>query len=193
MWLLNEHKRRLDETLGAPTKAQLLVGGEELFEAEEAYLYVVGRFFVTVGFHGGVSRYACFSKDKTDDPMFDDRDVEVSLALISPDARWDVTGKEHEDSGNDGQPTDTVLGIISQYETAIKDSNGKMVRITAAHRSFRPHFLAYTVSPPPAAHAPVMSKRLEKLAREMNASETSAEKVDAVIAVINELLSERKR
>ncbi len=193
MPLLNEEKRELDEMFGAPKAAQLLVGGEELFEAEEAHLYVIGRFLVTVGFHDGVSRYACFSKEQRDDPLFDDRNVEVSLALIAPDARWGVSAKEENEPQGDGQQMETLLGIIAQYETVIRDAEGSTVRLTAAHRSFKPYLLAYTVKPPPAEAAPTISRKLEKLVREMNASESQAGKINAVIAVINELLAERKK
>jgi hypothetical protein len=191
MGILNESKDRLSEFFGAPQPAQILVGGDELFEVEEAFLYTIGRFLVTVGFYRGVSRYACFSKEKRDDPLFDDRDVEVSLALIAPESEWSTseTDSENDEGPDTLEPTESSW-IISEYETTVTDSEGNDVDIIAAHRRFKPYLLAYTLIDAPLVDG--VDGKLAHLASNMNKAKNLEAKVDAVIALLNEMLAERE-
>ncbi|MGA3170557.1 MAG: hypothetical protein ABSE62_06045 [Chthoniobacteraceae bacterium] len=181
----------MSELFGAPEPAQILVGGDELFEVEEAFLYTIGRFLVTVGFYRGVSRYACFAKDKRDDPLFDDRDVEVSLALIAPESEWSTSEAESDDDeGPDTlEPTESSW-IICEYETTVTDSEGNEVDIVAAHRRFKPYLLAYALIDAPEDEGE--DGKLGQLASNMNKAKNLEAKVDAVIALLNELLAQRK-
>jgi hypothetical protein len=187
MAILHENKEDLDSQYGLPKEAQRLVGGDKSFEAEEAWCYAVGRYLVTVGFRNQISHYACFAKDKRDGDKFDDLDVEVCLALISPDAEWTICAgaMPGENDSEDAQKTPESVGIVAEYEADITDSKGNSIPISASRRKFRPYVIGCTrIEPPPQGG-------IEELAAKMNSAVTTEEKLDAAIAVINELIAER--
>jgi len=200
MALLNETKEDLDNQFGVPKKAQALVGGGKLFEAEATYCYNVGRFLVTIGFRNDIARYASFAKDRRDEQAFDDRDVDVCLALLAPESYWSLCNKDSaegeaaSEAAQAGDPT----WIISQYETILRDTRGNELAIVASQRKVRPYVLAYVLDAIPSrlTHAQdrkrANSEKLDHLALKMNTATTPERKIDAVIAVLNELLSERR-
>jgi hypothetical protein len=202
MAFLNETKEALNQELGSATKANILVGGDELFEVEEALRYTLGRFHMIVGFYGGVARYACFSKERPDPQLFDDRDIEVALALVAPGASWRTVERDASTSDSDDDPSQSnATGsswVISEYRTTIKDTSGNVVEIIAFHRTIKPYFLAYTPSvlskKSGRIHDPMqsMDEKLDQLLSDMNTATSPETKIDCIIAVVNELVAERK-
>jgi len=187
MAILNETKETLNKELGSPTKANILVGGDEHFQADEAWRYTVGRFEVTVGFRHGLSRYACFYKDPQDNPQFEDRDVEVSLALLAPASSW----SSYERDADDLAAKTEAPWVICEYKTPITDIAGNKSGIIACHRTIKPHFLAYTqVNASPQTESP--DDRLNELLLNLNTDAKPEKKLDAAIAAINELAAQQR-
>ncbi|HEX4087041.1 MAG TPA: hypothetical protein VHY22_19155 [Chthoniobacteraceae bacterium] len=174
MAILTETKLQLDKQFGAGKPANIPLGGEDLFRVREACSYPLGRYQMTVGFYDGVARYVSFAKDRLDDPHFSERDAEVCLALIAPPPlEWAAL-------------ENPAVTAISEHRITLQDSRGREIEILACYRRTRPYFFAYIPAGEEAQPA-----QIDALMQKMNAAASLEEKVDAMAAVIRELVAQK--